>query len=172
MHLTPADLHADLVADLHEGTGGVSVERLGATTTRLLTDWLTRYAAAGTKITLRPVLDLNNSDQAVDQHDPPQAMRETVVLRDATCVFPGCGRDSRTCDLDHITEYLPMEDGGPPGQTSLANLAPLCRAHHRVKTHTGWHYKRLDDGSYVWTAPAGHQYRVASTSRRTASGRV
>ena len=31
-----------------------------------------------------------------------------------------------------------------------------------MKTHTAWHYKRLDDGSYVWTAPTGHQYRVTS----------
>ena len=113
VHLTPADL----AADLDEGTGAASIEKLGAATTQLLTDWLTRFAAAGTKITLRPVLDLNVTDQAVDQHDPPEAMRETVVLRDAHCVFPGCSRDSRTCDLDHITEYLPMEDGGPPGQT-------------------------------------------------------
>ena len=89
---------------------------------------------------------------AVDQHDPPPAMRETVILRDAHCVFPGCRRDSRACDLDHITAYLPMEDGGPPGQTRPGNLAPLCRTHHRVKTHTQWHYKRLDDGSYVWTS--------------------
>ena len=87
-------------------------------------------------------------------------MRETVLLRDAHCVFPGCRRDSRACDLDHITEYLPMEDGGPPGQTRPGNLAPLCRTHHRVKTHSAWHYKRLDDGSYVWTAPTGHQYDV------------
>ena len=163
VHLTAQDL----IADLDEGTGAASIERFGAVTTQLLTDWLTRFAAAGTKITLRPVLDLN-SDQALDQHDPPEAMRETVVLRDATCVFPGCARDSRACDLDHITEYLPMEDGGPPGQTRPANLAPLCRGHHRVKTHTSWQYKRLDDGSYVWTAPTGHQYRVAPASRRTA----
>ncbi len=167
VHLTPADLAADLA----DGTGAASIEKLGAATTQLLTDWLTRFAAAGTKITLRPVLDLN-SDQAVDQHDPPEAMRETVMLRDATCVFPGCRRDSRICDLDHITEYLPMEDGGPPGQTNLANLAPLCRSHHRVKTHTAWHYKRLDDGSYEWTAPTGHQYRVTPASRRTAPGLV
>ena len=152
-------------ADLDESTGAASIEKLGAATTQLLTDWLTRFAAAGTKITLRPVLDLN-SDQAVDQHDPPDAMRETVVLRDAHCVFPGCGRDSRACDLDHITEYLPMEDGGPPGQTSPANLAPLCRTHHRAKTHTAWHYKRLDDGSYEWTAPTGHQYRVTPRDAR------
>ena len=166
VHLTAADLDADR----DESTGAAWIERLGAATTRLLTDWLTRFAAAGTKITLRPVLDLNSTDWAVDQHDPPAAMRETVVLRDATCVFPGCRRDSRACDLDHITEYLPMQDGGPPGQTHPANLAPLCRAHHRVKTHTTWRYKRLDDGSYDWTSPTGHQYRVTPASRRTALG--
>ena len=98
VHLTPADLEAPV--------GAASIEKLGAATTRLLTDWLTRFAQAGAKITLRPVLDLN-SDWAVDQHDPPEAMRETVLLRDAHCVFPGCRRDSRSCDLDHITEYLP-----------------------------------------------------------------
>ena len=105
----------------------------------------------------------------MDQHDPPQAMRETVMLRDAHCVFPGCSHDSRTCDLDHITEYLPMEDGGPPGQTSPANLAPLCRPHHRVKTHTAWRYKRLDDDSYVWTAPTGHQHHLTPAARLTRS---
>ena len=160
VHLTPADL----AADLDERTGAASIERLGAATTQLLTNWLTRFAAAGTKITLRPVLDLD-SDRAVDQHDPPDAMRETVMLRDAHCVFPGCRRDSRICDLDHITEYLPMEDGGPPAQTRPANLAPLCRTHHRVKTHTTWHYKRLHNGSYEWTAPTGHQHRVTPASR-------
>jgi hypothetical protein len=160
VHLTPEDL----IADLEVSTGAATIERLGATTTQLLTDWLTRFAAAGTKITLRPVLDLG-SQAAVDRHDPPDATRETVVVRDAHCVFPGCGRDSRICDIDHITEYVPMEDGGPPGQTRPANLAPLCRSHHRVKTHIAWHYKRLDDGSYVWTAPTGHQYRVTPASR-------
>lgn len=159
LHLTPADLAADLT----DGTGAVSIEKLGAATTELLTDWLGRFAAGGTKITLRPVLDLNTD--AVDQHDPPPAMRETVVLRDAHCVFLGCRRDSRSCDLDHITAYLPMEDGGPPGQTRPGNLAPLCRTHHRVKPHTRWHYKRLDDGHYVWTSPTGHQYTVTPVPR-------
>ena len=88
-------------------------------------------------------------------------MRELCLLRDAHCVFPGCRRDSRSCDLDHITAYLPMADGGPPGQTNPLNLAPLCRTHHRIKTFTAWDYKRLDDGTYVWTSPTGHQYEVA-----------
>ena len=152
-------------------TGAVSIEKLGAATTALLTDWLARWAATGGKVTLRPVLHLDPDDPAsdttaVDQHDPPTALRELCVLRDAHCVFPGCRIDSRGCDLDHITAYIPMGDGGPPGQTNALNLAPLCRRHHRLKTHTAWDYKRLDDGTYTWTAPTGHQYTVRPASRR------
>ncbi len=102
----------------------------------------------------------------MDQHDPPAAMREQVLLRDAHCVFPGCHRDSRACDLDHITPYVPTDEGGPPGQTRAGNLAPLCRTHHRVKTHTAWDYKRRDDGGYAWTSPTGHQYETAPADRR------
>ena len=29
-----------------------------------------------------------------------------------------------------------------------------------MKTFTTWDYKRLDDGTYVWTSPTGHQYEV------------
>jgi hypothetical protein len=164
VHLTPADVAADMAV----GSGAATIERLGAATTDLLTTWLARFASAGGRITLRPVLDLGEDParSAVDQHDPPAAMREAVVLRDAHCVFPGCRRDSRSCDLDHITEYLPMKDGGPPGQTHPGNLAPLCRTHHRVKTHSAWHYKRRDDGSYTWTSPTGHQHDVTGLSRR------
>ena len=136
VHLRPEDLEADLTG----GTGATSIEKLGAATTKLLTDWLTRLTDTGGKVILRPVLDLS-ADRAVDQHDPPPAMREQVLLRDAHCVFPGCGRDSRSCDLDHITPYVPMDEGGPPGQTHPGNLAPLCQTHHRVKTHTAWDYK-------------------------------
>ncbi len=167
LHLTPEDLSTDT-----SDTGAAVIEHLGAATTTLLQDWLTRFAEAGAEIIVRPVLDLNTSTGkhsaaiAVDQHDPPQWMREIVLLRDAHCVFPACRRDSRSCDLDHITEYLPTDDGGPPGQTRPDNLAPLCRTHHRIKTHTTWTYKRLDTGGYTWTSPTGHQYDVVSITRR------
>ena len=163
VHLTPDDLSPEIA-------GAVSAEKLGTATTALLHDWLTRYAAAGGKVILRPVLDPTDPDTAatrpVDQHDPPTAMRELCLLRDAHCVFPGCRRDSRSCDLDHIVAYIPISDGGPPGQTNLLNLAPLCRRHHRVKTFTAWDYKRRDDGSYAWTSPTGHSYVVRPVSRR------
>ena len=88
----------------------------------------------------------------VDAHDPPAWMRELVILRDPRCVFPHCQRDARACDLDHI---IPYDDTGPPGQTRPANLAPLCRRHHRAKTTGRWRYRRQPDGTYQWTGPHG-----------------
>ncbi len=46
----------------------------------------------------------------------PAWMRETAVLRDATCVFPGCARDSRACDLDHINPYQPLTTADRPAR--------------------------------------------------------
>ncbi|WP_220138655.1 HNH endonuclease signature motif containing protein, partial [Nocardioides massiliensis] len=129
---------------------GASIEKLGPITLARMSEWLTRPGGVGSgRINVRPVID-TNTDQAVDQHDPPQWMREAMILRDDTCVFPGCTTTARACDADHIEPYVPMEDGGSPGQTSLANLALLCRSHHRLKTHMGWTYQRRSDGTYEW----------------------
>ena len=152
LHVTAADL--DQTSESGGGGGGV-VERLGPATLALLRDWLARTS----RVTVRPVLDLARSD-AVDAHDPPAWMRETVVLRDGHCVFPGCPIDARSCDLDHLAPYVPPDDGGPPGQTTPANLACLCRRHHRLKTFTAWTYRRLPDGDYLWTDPYANTYRV------------
>ena len=160
LHLDATDL-ADPTDPARGGGGGI--EGLGAATRDLLADWLGRPDLAG--ITVRPVLDLHTT-QAVDRHDPPAWMRHAALLAEATCVFPGCTRDSRRCDLDHITAYVPLADGGPPGQTRLANLAPLCRTHHRLKTHAGWSYRRLSDNHYRWTTPTGDHLAV-HTRRRT-----
>ncbi|MCD6639691.1 MAG: HNH endonuclease, partial [Nocardioides sp.] len=85
--------------------------------------------------------------------DPPPRMAETVVLTDTTCVFPWCTHPARQADLDHITAYVDPDEGGPPGQTTPANLAPLCRRHHRAKTSGAWSYERLEPGTYLWTGP-------------------
>jgi hypothetical protein len=74
------------------------------------------------QVTIQPVLDLGRGD-AVDVHDAPAWMRETVILRDRHCVFPGCRVDARSCDQDHIEPYLDPGEGGPLGQTSADNLA-------------------------------------------------
>ncbi len=149
LHLTHATLH-----DLDTFAGPVDAGPVGTLSTDLVKTWL-----ADTTVLVRPVLDLARCD-AVDAHDPPKWMADVVRIRDPCCVFPGCRRRSRRCDLDHIEPYVPLARGGPPGQTNPLNLAPLCRRHHRAKTHGGWRYGRRGDGSYSWTSPTGRAYDV------------
>ena len=125
LHLTLTDLLT--MGDPLLQTRVGEVERLGPATLDRIRDWL-----AASRATIVPVLDLSRDD-AVDQHDPPPWMRETVILRDPHCVFPWCTRDARTCDLDHIEPYVDRGRGGPPGQTHPTALAPLCRRHHRAQ---------------------------------------
>ncbi len=148
LHLTDRDLLAD---EPFSTRGGVArSEQLGPVLIGRLRSWL---LTAG-KVTIKPVVDVA-AISAVDVHDPPARMAEAVRLRDETCVFPRCGRRSEVCDLDHVDAYVPMDDGGPPGQTHPDNLAPLCRRHHRAKTFGAFTYRRLGDGSYEWTLPSG-----------------
>jgi hypothetical protein len=143
LHLTAADLFTDP----RPTTGVGKAERLGPETVARIKEWLGHSRA-----TIVPVLDLQRED-AVDEHDPPPWMRETVILRDRHCVFPWCARDARACDLDHVEPYVAMDEGGPPGQTNPLNLAPLCRRHHRAKTAGRWRYRRERDGTYTWRGP-------------------
>lgn len=128
----------------------------------VLRSWL-----ADSTILIKPVLHMSRTD-GVDTHDPPVWMAALVRLRDPVCVFPGCHRSSGGCDLDHIDPYVPIELGGPPGQTHPGNLAPLCRHHHRVKTHGAWGYRRLPVGSYRWTSATGRTYDVLPPPSRPA----
>jgi hypothetical protein len=109
------------------------------------------------KVTVKPVIDLH-AHLAVDGYQVPARIAEHVRLRDRTCVHPWCQRPARRCDLDHIDPYVPIDQGGPPGQTSTDNLACLCRLHHRMKTHGGWNYAMIRPGVFLWTSPHGHRY--------------
>ena len=153
LHLTLAEL---LHLDGGEAVG--SVERLGPATLTRIKEWV-----GHSQVTIRPVLDLA-SQTAVDEHDPPDWMREIVILRDGHCVFPWCTVDARRCDHDHIDPYVPMDEGGPPGQTAPDNLAPLCRRHHRCKTSGRWRYRRATTAPTSGTAPTA----VTTSSPRTA----
>ncbi|MGO4256027.1 DUF222 domain-containing protein [Marmoricola sp. RAF53] len=123
--------------------------------------------APGAQITLRPVIDLNE-ELATTAYQPSDRLREQVILRDRTCVFPYCTRNARACDLDHIEPYDP---DGSPDQTRTSNLAALCRHHHRLKTHAGWHYEIQRPGSYRWRSPAGYTYLRDQTATRQLTAR-
>ncbi|NYE37473.1 hypothetical protein F4692_002606 [Nocardioides cavernae] len=123
-------------------------------------DWC---ADSQTKVTIRPVIDLN-AELSTPAYEPTTRIREHVIIRDQTCVFPWCTRSARRCDLDHV---IPFNAGGP---TSTSNLAPLCRTHHRLKTHSSWHYETTAPGTYEWTSPHGHRFRRDHTGTRAIRG--
>jgi len=93
----------------------------------------------------------------VDAYEIPASMAEQVDLRDRHCVFPWCSRPVRRCDHDHVIVWKPNGTGGP---TCPCNLAPLCRQHHRLKTHGRWRYLVLKPGMYLWTSPHGYHHLV------------
>lgn len=87
-------------------------------------------------------------------YQPPADLREFVLARDPVCVFPGCRRPARHCQLDHLHSW---EAGG---STCATNLGPECHRHHRCKSIGGWNVVRTADGSFTWTSPTGKTYTV------------
>ncbi|WP_075018727.1 HNH endonuclease signature motif containing protein [Pimelobacter simplex] len=114
-------------------------------------EWL---AQPGMSVTVRPVIDLAGH-VPVTAYEIPDRHRQQVELRDHTCRFPYCTRAAMRCDLDHA---IPHNRGGP---TCPCNLVPLCRRHHRAKTHSAWRYQVTKIGTYVWRSPAGFHFEVS-----------
>ncbi len=80
----------------------------------------------------------------------PTALRRWLGVTSPTCVFPGCGRPARACDLDHLTAW---SEGGT---TDDDNLAPECRHHHRLRHESRWGPSRdPSTGEMRWTSPLG-----------------
>ena len=75
------------------------------------------------------------------------AQRTALAVRDGGCVFPGCERPLAWCEAHHLRHWL---HGGP---TDLANLALLCRAHHRAVHEGGWRLTRQSDGRLTAVPP-------------------
>jgi hypothetical protein len=115
-------------------------------------------AAATTKIVVTPVVDLAEHVH-IEAYEANTAISEVLALRDLTCVFPWCSRPARKLQPDeHKTDCdhnKPHAEGGP---TCSSQMAPLCRRHHRLKTHGGWTYQILEPGSYLWTSPHDYHY--------------
>ena len=91
-------------------------------------------------------------ETSIDTYRPNRAMRRFVQKRDGHCRFPGCVRNAKRCEPDHV---IPYSRGGP---TAPWNLACLCKHHHRVKHQAGWTLTMSRDGVCTWTDPRGRQY--------------
>lgn len=158
VHLTDTAIAA--VASEHELDEATCVGRLDQTRSPVATtqirDWLTR---PGTTVIVRPVIDITGH-APVDSYEIPERHRRHVELRDHTCRFPWCARPAQACDLDHAE---PHADGGP---TCPCNEVPLCRRHHRAKTHRALLYTVIEPGTYLWTSRHHHRWLVDPTGTR------
>ena len=134
-----ADPSSPLVR-VEETRGFVLIDRLA--------EWCTQPA---TQLDVRPVFDLADHVH-VEAYEVPDRLAAQARLRDVICVYPNCTRPARRCDCDHVTAHA---EGGT---TCSCNLAPLCRGHHRLKTHGGWSYTVLEPGTYLWSSPHGYSY--------------
>ncbi|MBW8749841.1 MAG: HNH endonuclease, partial [Propionibacteriales bacterium] len=135
----------------HDPDAVVQVENAGGQllTAGQVAEWCGRPDTD--RIIVKPVINLNEH-RHTDAYQVPDAVAEQVDLRDRECVFPWCHRPARRCDKDHT---VPHDRGGP---TCACNLAPLCRLHHRMKTHGGWTYTTLEPGTYLWRSPHGYTW--------------
>ncbi len=103
-------------------------------------------------VTRRMILDehANPTHVTAPARNATAKQRNAIAVRDGGCVFAGCDCPVNWCDLHHVTHF---EHGG---DTSVENLAPLCRRHHGVTHTNGWAMTATPDQRFVWTTPGGH----------------
>ncbi|MEU8221903.1 hypothetical protein [Kribbella sp. NPDC048915] len=154
---------------LATGTGVLRVEELGPQLATQLTELL-----GHDHFVVKPVIDLHDQ-VSVHSYEIPDRIRERVRLRHPVDMFPFSGAEATVrMDQDHITPYDHTRardhgadpeppPGDQPGQTSVDNLIPQGRLHHRAKTFGGWHNRRLPTGAVAWTSPHGFRFIVDHT---------
>ncbi|WP_205472127.1 HNH endonuclease signature motif containing protein [Nocardioides sp. SYSU D00038] len=142
-----------VVVHFHDQAVGLLDNTREPVTLDQVADW------CGKATVVKPVqvIDLNTHHQ-IDSAEVPARLKRQAELIFHTCAFPHCTRPAARCDTDHTVAY---DDGGP---TCSCNLVPLCRRHHRLKTHAMWTYDRIDQQTVEWTSPHG------LTARRDPTG--
>ncbi|MGD7706789.1 DUF222 domain-containing protein [Microlunatus sp. Y2014] len=156
--LDPDKLRPRVLLNLHlaeqtvrTGTGVARTEGIGPQAADTVRAWL-----GDCTILLRPVIDLPAGLTPVDAYEIPQNMRDHMQLRQPVSSFPFAASRGRL-DLDHT---IPYRAGCGPGQTRIANLAPLSRLEHRLVTHGDWSRRQPEPGTLLFRAPHGHIYLV------------
>ncbi|WP_166390468.1 HNH endonuclease signature motif containing protein [Nocardioides ochotonae] len=123
--------------------------------TEQVRDWCSSDAL----VVIKPVIDLE-AHHHTDAYAIPDRLVDQTRLVQPMCAFPWCERPARRCDTDHVVAH------GTDGPTCSCNLAPLCRRHHRAKTHTAWTYDKTDAATYLWRSPHGlHLVKDQGTTR-------
>jgi len=104
-----------------------------------------RLACDASRVVMRHDPDGRLLEISAQTRTIPPALRRALQHRDRCCRFPGCG--VRHGQGHHIR---PWAQGGP---TTLANLALLCRRHHRAVHEEGFLIERQPDGELQFRSP-------------------
>jgi hypothetical protein len=88
------------------------------------------------------------------RYRPPAPLAEHILIRDVTCVWPGCDRSASAAgvDIDHILDWA------RGGVTADHNLGPFCEKHHVDKHQAGWQVTQTSPGRFDYVSPTGHTY--------------
>jgi hypothetical protein len=156
-----ATLYLHLSAEaLETGQGVARAEGVGPITVGQAQRWLRHR-----NVVIKPVLD-PEACAPVDGYEVPDRAREAVHILVPADAFPYASSTSRALDVDHTEPYAAPDDGGPPGQTAIGNLAKLTRRHHRIKTHGRWQVEQPYRGVLIWRSPHGRHFLVDPTGTR------
>ena len=156
-------LHAHFDADfVGEQTVFGPTGRLEERQRLLLLDQIQSWCGdSRTKITIKPVIDLN-AELSTPAYEVPEPIREQVILRDGTCVFPWCSRPARGCDIDHVVPYDHDAQAEGPRAARSDNdeqprrpvpVPPPPQDPQRLAL------PRHRPACFEWTSPHGHRFR-------------
>ncbi|MQW75626.1 DUF222 domain-containing protein [Nocardioides sp. dk4132] len=142
-----------VVIHVHLSHAAISRDEAGIATveeTRSIvsTEQVRDWCSGDAQVVIKPVIDLE-AHHHTDAYAVPDRLVEQTGLAQPVCAFPWCERPARRCDTDHVVAH------GADGPTCSCNLAPLCRRHHRAKTHMSWTYDKTDAATYLWRSPHG-----------------
>ena len=154
VHLAHETLHAILNGQPYAGAGAIRVEDLGPIIAEQVKQWL-----GHANLTVKPVIDLAGV-QPVDRYEVSPSLSEAIGLMNPADYSPYGSSLSRRQENDHTIPYVPMNRGGPPGQTDPAKMAKLTRPHHRLKTFAGWTVTHIALGVWLWRSPHGYHFLV------------
>ncbi len=140
-------LHAHFAATTEGGTTVFGpTGRLEEGQRLILLDQVKGWCAdSRTRVTIRPVIDLT-TEHTAPGYAIPDRVREQIVLRDGTCVFPWCSRPARVVRCGPRRPLRPprRRRGQTPARThdhleprGVVPASPPAQDPHRLALHRG-----------------------------------
>jgi hypothetical protein len=151
-------LHLD--SDVLEDGGAARIEKIGP----VLADELS-HLVGHHRITLTPVVCVNDAERAVDAYEIPDWMRESMLGRDRYEVFPS-SREARGCDLDHTVPMCRESGARPDPRTSARSPGVRIEARPTAAGSSNSLDRVCSGGSHRGVRSTGSALTAPATSPR------